>query len=94
MVLPVDEFRLSRSLSKRIKRREFDVRIDTAFDQVIDACASTPRGAQNGTWITREMITAYRRMHRLRYAHCVEAWQDDELVGGLYGACDRTGVLR
>lgn len=85
MVLFVDEFRLSRSLAKRVRRADFDVRIDTAFDAVIDACASAPRDGQQGTWITAGMITAYRRLHRLRYAHSVEAWRDNELVGGLYG---------
>ena len=85
MVLYVGEFRMSRSLAKRVKRREFEIRVDTAFDAVIDACASVPRGGQAGTWITREMIAAYRRMHRLGYAHSIEAWRDGELAGGLYG---------
>lgn len=85
MVLYVSEFRLSRSLAKRIKRRDFEVRVDTAFDEVIDACASVVRNAQNGTWITGEMATAYRRLHALGYAHSVEAWRHGELVGGLYG---------
>ena len=85
MVLYVSEFRISRSLGKRIKRREFDVRIDTAFDQVIDACASVPRDQQRGTWITGAMGLAYRRLHTLGYAHSVEAWRGHELAGGLYG---------
>lgn len=85
MVLHVPHFRLSHSLSKRIRRREFEVRVDTAFDRVIEACARTPRDEQSGTWITCEMIAAYQRMHTLQYAHSVEAWRDNELVGGLYG---------
>jgi leucyl/phenylalanyl-tRNA--protein transferase len=85
MVLYVDEYRLSRSLAKRIKRGDFDVRVDTAFGSVIDACASVVREAQDGTWITREMAMAYRRLHALGYAHSVEAWRAGELVGGLYG---------
>ena len=85
MVLYVDEFKVSRSLAKRIRRNEFDVRVDTAFDEVIDACARMPRYEQNGTWITREMSAAYRRLHALGYAHSVESWQNDRLVGGLYG---------
>ena len=85
MVLYVSEFRISRSLGKRIKRREFDVRIDTAFDQVIDACANVPRDQQRGTWITGAMGLAYRRLHTLGYAHSVEAWRGHELAGGLYG---------
>jgi leucyl/phenylalanyl-tRNA--protein transferase len=85
MVLYVSEFRLSRSLAKRIRRRDFDVKIDSAFDHVIEACASVPREEQRGTWITRDMGVAYRRLHALGYAHSVEAWRGGELVGGLYG---------
>jgi leucyl/phenylalanyl-tRNA---protein transferase len=85
MVLYIAEFRLSRSLAKRVRRREFDVRLDTAFDDVIEACATEPRDGQQGTWITRDMIDAYRRLHELGYAHSVEAWRDDQMVGGLYG---------
>jgi len=85
MVLFVDEFRMSRSLARRVRRRDFEIRSDTAFDTVVDRCASVPREGQRGTWITSEMIHAYRRLHALGYAHSVEAWQGDELVGGLYG---------
>jgi len=85
MVLYTNEYRLSRSLAKRIRRRDFEVRVDTAFGPVIDACASVVRDAQDGTWITREMAVAYRRLHALGYAHSVEAWRGGELVGGLYG---------
>jgi leucyl/phenylalanyl-tRNA--protein transferase len=85
MVLFVDEFRMSRSLAKRVRRGEFEIRIDTAFDAVIEGCANAPREGQYGTWITREMVDAYRRLHTLGYTHSVEAWQADELVGGLYG---------
>ena len=91
MVLFPAEFRLSRSLRKRLKRGEFEVRIDTAFAQVMRACAGTPRPGQDGTWITREMLAAYTRLHELGFAHSVETWTVDEegskprLVGGLYG---------
>src|SRR6478736_424746 len=85
MVLYVSEFRASRSLAKRIRRHDYEVRIDTAFDAVIEACAGAPRDEQNGTWITGEMSRAYRCLHALRYAHSVEAWREGELVGGLYG---------
>jgi leucyl/phenylalanyl-tRNA--protein transferase len=85
MVLYVNEFKLSRSLAKRIRRCDFDVRVDTAFDEVLHACANIAREAQFGTWITREMATAYKRLNALGYAHSVEAWRDGELVGGLYG---------
>ena len=85
MVLFVADFKLSRSLAKRMRRGDFDVRVDTAFDAVIDACAATARPGQRGTWITPDIIAAYRRMHALGYAHSVEAWRAGELAGGLYG---------
>jgi leucyl/phenylalanyl-tRNA--protein transferase len=85
MVLYVHELRVSRSLAKRIRRREFEVRVDTAFDRVIAACAGVARDDQSGTWITDEMAYTYRRLHVLGYAHSVEAWRDSQLVGGLYG---------
>jgi leucyl/phenylalanyl-tRNA--protein transferase len=85
MVLFVDEFRMSRSLGKRVRRREFAVRVDTSFRAVMDACAKAPRSGQNGTWITPAMMEAYASLHEQGYAHSVEAWRGDELVGGLYG---------
>ena len=85
MVLYVDEFRLTRSLRKRAQSGRFETRIDTAFRQVIEACALTPREGQGGTWITPEMVDAYCELHRRGYAHSVESWRDGELVGGLYG---------
>ncbi|HEX6002987.1 MAG TPA: leucyl/phenylalanyl-tRNA--protein transferase [Burkholderiales bacterium] len=85
MVLFVDEFKMSRSLARRVRRREFDIRVDTAFDAVIRGCADAPREGQYGTWITHEMVQAYRRLHALGYTHSVEAWRDNDLVGGLYG---------
>ena len=89
MVLLVDEFRLSRSLRKTVKRFAADprceLRIDSAFRRVIGACASAPREGQDGTWIVPEMIEAYCAWHALGAAHSVETWIDGELVGGLYG---------
>ena len=85
MVLHVNEFKLSRSLAKRVRRGDFDVRVDTAFDEVIRNCATVTREAQDGTWITSDMATAYRRLHVQGYAHSVESWRNGELVGGLYG---------
>ncbi len=85
MVLYVDEFRTSRSLTKRVRRHEFEVRIDTAFRDVIDSCALTPRDGQRGTWITPDMADAYCELHRRGFAHSVESWQDGRLCGGLYG---------
>ncbi len=59
--------------------------MDTAFGAVLRGCRNTPRPGQNGTWITSDMEAAYLKLHRLGFAHSVEAWQDGELVGGLYG---------
>ena len=90
MVLHVAEFRLQRSLAKRIRAATFEVRVDTEFRAVIEACAATPRPGQGGTWITPTIIDAYCEMHRLGYAHSVESWKEGRLVGGLYGiALDR-----
>lgn len=75
----------SKSMRKILNRKTFDVTIDTAFEQVIANCAHMPRGGQDGTWITQDMIDAYSRLHQLGIAHSVEVWQDNELVGGLYG---------
>ena len=85
MVLFPDELRIPRSLRRRLQRGDFEIRLDSAFAAVIDACATTPRPGQAGTWITREMRAAYLTMHELGYAHSVECWRDDRLVGGLYG---------
>jgi leucyl/phenylalanyl-tRNA--protein transferase len=80
-VLPVDGLRVSRSLRRSLRR--YEVRVDTAFDEVVTACATLPR--PHG-WITRDVARAYRRLHALGLAHSVEAWAPDgRLVGGLYG---------
>src|SRR6185436_18345452 len=84
MVLHTAELRVSRSLAKAIRRNVFEVRVDTAFDAVMRACAE-PRPQQGGTWITDEVRGAYGRLFRAGYAHSVESWQDGEMVGGLYG---------
>lgn len=84
-VLLPEKLHLSSSLKKTLKRAPYEVRLDTAFAQVIDACARTPRPGQGGTWITDEMRDAYVALHRLGLAHSAEAWRGSELVGGLYG---------
>ncbi len=84
MVLFPGEFRVSHSLRKILCRHGYEVRTDTAFEQVMRACAA-PRNGQAGTWILEEMIAAYCELHRMGYAHSVETWMDGELVGGLYG---------
>jgi leucyl/phenylalanyl-tRNA--protein transferase len=85
MVLFVDEFRQSRSLRKVVRSGQFVVRVDTAFRRVMEGCAGIRRRGQHGTWITPAIIDAYEALHRRGHAHAVEAWQDGELVGGLYG---------
>jgi leucyl/phenylalanyl-tRNA---protein transferase len=83
-VLFPEQLHISRSLKKRLRSGAFRVTLDEAFTEVIEAC-STARGAASGTWITDEMKQAYTRLHRIGFAHSVEVWQADELVGGLYG---------
>jgi leucyl/phenylalanyl-tRNA--protein transferase len=75
---------VSRSLRKTLRKNRFTVTMDQAFAQVIAAC-SEPRPTQQGTWISPEMKAAYIKMYELGHAHSVECWQNDELVGGLYG---------
>jgi leucyl/phenylalanyl-tRNA--protein transferase len=84
MVLVPSELRLPRSLRKRLARRDYEVRADTAFEEVMRACAA-PRAGQDGTWITGEMIEAYLRLHRAGHAHSIETWIGGQLAGGLYG---------
>lgn len=85
MVLLADELRVSRSLRRSIKKGQFRLTLDTAFEAVVDACSKVPRPGQNGTWITDEMRSAYRELHERGLAHSAEAWQGDTLAGGLYG---------
>lgn len=84
MVLRPDALKISRSLRKSLRKGVFRVTLDTDFAAVMAACAE-PRADGLGTWITHDMFRAYLRLHELGYAHSVEAWQDDRLVGGLYG---------
>lgn len=84
-ILVPSELHVSATMKKIIKRRRFELRLDTAFGQVIRACASIPRPGQDGTWITEDMIAAYERLHEAGLAHSVEAWSDGRLAGGLYG---------
>ena len=85
MVLFPDEFRLTRSLNKTLRSGKYAVRFDTNFAGVMDGCATTPRIGQDGTWISPVMKDAYVRLHELGWAHSVETYEGDMLVGGLYG---------
>ena len=80
-----DRAHISRSLRKITRRGHLRITADTAFERVIAACASTPRPHQQGTWITDELRDGYLRLHELGYAHSIEAWSGNALVGGLYG---------
>ena len=89
MVLAPGEFKISRSLAKVLRNAAYEVRGDTAFEQVMRGCAA-PRanhksGGHHGTWIHEDMIAAYGALHELGYAHSVEIWIDGHLAGGLYG---------
>lgn len=84
MVLFPSELKVSRSLKKVIRNREYEVRLDTAFGRVMQGCAA-PRDAQSGTWISPLMIEAYTELHDRGVAHSAETWIDGKLVGGLYG---------
>ena len=83
-VLYPDELHVSRSLRKKLRQGVFSITFDQAFSDVIEGCAA-PRDYTDGTWITTPMQAAYIELHQLGAAHSVEVWQDDRLVGGLYG---------
>lgn len=85
MVMFPEELKISRSLSKRLRKTDYEIRFDSAFREVMLACSQAPREGQNGTWIVPDMIDAYCRLHELGYAHSAETWIDGELAGGLYG---------
>jgi leucyl/phenylalanyl-tRNA--protein transferase len=80
-VFPLDAFHVPRSVRQTIRRGKFEVRVDTAFDDVIAACADRPEG----TWISDEIMHVYRALHRQGHAHSVECWHAGQLAGGLYG---------
>jgi len=83
-VIPLDGLHVPRRLARRVRRREFEVRTDTAFRQVMGLCAeSTPQRKE--TWINDQILDLYGELHRRSAAHSVECWRDEELVGGLYG---------
>lgn len=85
LVLFLGELRISRRLKRTLAQRRFDTRYNTAFAQVITACAEVSRAHEEGTWITPEMQRAYIRLHELGHAHCMESWREGRLVGGIYG---------
>jgi leucyl/phenylalanyl-tRNA--protein transferase len=83
-ILPLDAFHVSRRLARVVKAAVFEIRVDSAFTAVMQACAAPAPGRET-TWINEEIINAYTELHRLGFAHSVECWRDGRLVGGLYG---------
>ncbi len=83
-ILPLDGFHLPRSLAKAIRQKPFDIRIDTAFEQVIEKCGEAVENRPS-TWINQTIRGLYGALFRMGHAHSVEAWEGDELIGGLYG---------
>ena len=83
-IIPLDDFHVSKSLQKAIRKSPFDIRFDTAFDQVVAKCAEAADDRPS-TWINQTIRDLYSALHRLGHGHSVEAWEGDELVGGLYG---------
>ena len=92
-VLFPNELKVSKSLAKTMQNNEFAITVNKVFKDVIVACAKAERKKQSGTWITSEMIEAYCDLHDLGLATSVEVWQDNELVGGLYGVDLNNGVF-
>ena len=85
LVLFPDEIHISRSLAKAIRKNVYEISVDKAFRDVITKCRDVHTETKSGTWLVDEMLDAYVLLHELGYAHSVEAWKDEELVGGLYG---------
>ena len=85
LVLYPNEIKISKTLKKIIKKKTFNVTMDLAFNEVINQCAQARLQNNQGTWLVKDMIDAYCKLHRSGFAHSVEVWQQGELAGGLYG---------
>ncbi len=83
-VLPLDAFRISRSLRKTVRKKSFEIRFNSAFPDVIRECARAAPGRED-TWINGEIVRAYTELHKMGFVHSVESWRDGKLAGGLYG---------
>jgi leucyl/phenylalanyl-tRNA--protein transferase len=84
-ILDFKAFHVPKSLKKFLSRSKWTYTFDQAFPEVLKACAEQPRPGQDGTWITKKMLKAYRDFHKAGYAHSLEVWDGEELIGGLYG---------
>ncbi len=87
-IIPLDQFHVPKRLARTIRSGQYEIRFNTSFSQVMQACAQPAPGRET-TWISPEFVTAYTELHRRGFAHSVEAWQDGMLVGGLYGVAIR-----
>jgi leucyl/phenylalanyl-tRNA--protein transferase len=85
MILLPESFKVSKSLKKTIHSNKYKITLNTSFEEVINCCSKIKRKGQQGTWITKNMITAYLQLHKKGYAQSIEVWSGDQLVGGLYG---------
>ena len=85
-ILPLEKFRVSRGVQRKLRRDLFEVRCDTAFEEVVRACAAKT-SERPTTWINEEIIRLYLGLHAMGHAHSVECWEGGELAGGLYGVC-------
>ena len=85
MVLFPDQLKISKSMRTVLRKKQFEVTFNKAFDQVVEACAKVKRFGQNGTWITPGLMEVYSTLHTQGHAHSVEVWEEGSLVGGLYG---------
>jgi leucyl/phenylalanyl-tRNA--protein transferase len=83
-IIPIDSYKPAKSLRPVLNKKTFEIRIDWDFEGVMIGCAG-PRTTEEGTWISEDIIFAYTNLHKLGYAHSVEAYREDKLVGGLYG---------
>ena len=83
-IIPLESFRVSRSLKRVIRQKLYDVRVDTSFERVMRSCAE-----REETWISEQIIVAYSELHRRGFGHSIECWHNQELVGGLYGVAIR-----
>jgi len=84
-VIYADELKISTSMKRVLRKGSFIITMNKCFEEVIEACSTIERKGQDGTWITAEMKQAYIKLHHAGYAHSIEVWQDNELVGGMYG---------
>lgn len=85
LILDLNEFKVSKSLKKTIKKNTFEIKFDTNFEQVMIECSKVPREGQSGSWILPEIIEAYKKLHEMKFAHSFEAYFEGKLVGGGYG---------